>query len=209
MKAESFTSSVPGLPKNIINAKWDEHYLLRKAISPGFSDSALRSQEPVIAKHVNIMVNGLRQKSEASKDGLKPPVNMEGWMNWTTFDLVGELVLGMPFDSLKSQDYHPWVIFMLRSLKDGAPMAASHYLGFGWVNRLLYNTFGAKQLRNVEAYTDSMLKDRLNNGSICSHDLFEGIVERQDEWVSGDEVETAFGFLVNSAHFFPLSSFLA
>lgn len=177
-----------------MSAEWDEHHRLRKAISPGFSDSALRAQEPIIAKHVNIMVNGLRQKS-ASKDGLTQPVNMEGWMNWTTFDLVGELVLGMPFDSLKIQNYHPWVIFMLRSLKDGAPMAATHYLGFGWVNWLLYNTVGAKQLKKVEAYTDSMLKDRLDNGSTCSQDLFEGIVKRQDEWVSGNAVETAVCFL--------------
>lgn len=207
VKLDSVTASVPGLPKNIINSGWDEHGRLRKALSPGFSDAALRSQEPIIAKHVNLMLDGLRRHL-ASQDGSREqhPLNMEGWMNWTTFDLVGELVFGMSFDSLKAQNYHPWVIFMLQSLRDGAPMAAFHYLGLGWVNMLLYKTVGATQLKKVEAYTDVMLKHRLDTGSTCQ-DLFEGFIKRQNEWVSDGNIEAAFTQLLIHVHPLPLSLF--
>lgn len=103
-------------------------------------------------------------------------------MNWTTFDVVGELVFGLSFDSLTKFEYHPWVIFMLQQLKDAGLLAAISYLGFGWVNRLLYKTIGVQAIKTVLVHTDRMLKHRLENNPECQ-DLFEGLVKKQAEWV--------------------------
>lgn len=182
-KAESMTNSIEDFPKQIISADRQEHQRLRRALSHGFSDSAIRSQEPTIAKHVDKLMRGLKIKSVA-QDGSTQMLNIESWMNWTTFDVVGELVFGLSFGCLERFDYHPWVIFMLQSLKDGAIMNSLHYVGYGWVNKLLYRTVGAQALKKMTTYTDNMLNYRLENGQQYE-DLFEGLVKKQAEWVCG------------------------
>lgn len=184
-KADAVANSIEALPRHIINAERDEHQRLRRALSHGFSDGAIRSQEPIIARHVDRLVAGLRQEavaSSAAADGSPRMLNMEAWMNWTTFDVVGELVFGLSFGSLKSLEYHPWVIFMIRQLKESAVLAGLHYIGLGWVNTLLYKTTSTYSLKKVFEHTDRMLEHRLENEPECQ-DLFEGLVKKQAEWV--------------------------
>lgn len=180
-KADSMSNAIDDIPRQIINAGREEHQRLRRALSHGFSDSAIRSQEPTISKHVDKLIHGLTIKSVAP-DGSTQVLNIESWMNWTTFDVVGELVFGLSFGCLEKLEYHPWVIFMLQSMKDGALMNSLHYLGLGWVNQLLYRTVGAQNLKKVTTHTDKMLKYRLENGQQYD-DLFEGLVKKQAEWV--------------------------
>ena len=37
------------------------------------------------------------------------PVDMLKWYNFTTFDIIGDLVFGEPFHCLDNSDYHPWI----------------------------------------------------------------------------------------------------
>lgn len=108
-------------------------------------------------------------------------------MNWTTFDVVGELVFGTTFDSLSNFEYHPWVLLIIRSMKESSTVAALHYLGVGWVNSVLYKSVGSPGLKNVIGCTDEMLKHRLENDPECQ-DLFEGLVKKQAEWVCDAEL---------------------
>ena len=47
-------------------------------------------------------------------------VDMVAWYNFTTFDIIGDLAFGEPFDCLKNSDYHQWVSIIFSSLKYGA-----------------------------------------------------------------------------------------
>jgi cytochrome P450 len=62
---------------SIINANTEKHASLRKMLSPGFSDKALRDQEPVIQQYVDLLV---RRLEEESMDGNKS-MDIAAWFN--------------------------------------------------------------------------------------------------------------------------------
>ncbi len=63
----------------------------------------MRRQEPTIVKYVDLLLSKLNEMGE----GGAKPVNIEACYNWTTFDVVGELVFGQSFGCLESVHYHP------------------------------------------------------------------------------------------------------
>ncbi|KAL8783766.1 MAG: hypothetical protein Q9213_004382 [Squamulea squamosa] len=99
--------------KNIVNVNDSDHSRMRRLLSFAFSDKALREQEPIIQTHVNNLIVGLR--TQCREHGGK--ADLAKWFNWTTFDVIGDLAFGEPFDCLKDTTYHPWVAMLMNSLK--------------------------------------------------------------------------------------------
>ena len=87
--------------KNIINAEHKRHGEMRKMLSSGFSAQALAAQEPLIKRYIDSLMVQLRVHGES---GAKP-LNIVAWLNYTTFDMIGDLTFGEPFDCLGSADY--------------------------------------------------------------------------------------------------------
>jgi cytochrome P450 len=177
-KARPVAAPIEDLPTIITNAGKEEHQRLRRALSHGFSDNAIRSQEPLIMKHVDKLIAGLKDRCSEAK-----PLNMEAWYNWTTFDVVGDLVFGLSFGCLEKYEYNPWVHFMMESIKYGASMSALVYVGWSAFVQLFFRLVGSKGMEELHKHTNHMVASRLN----LTHereDLFEGIVKKKDEWVS-------------------------
>ena len=61
-------------------------------------------QEPLIQLHVDILMDQLKQNS--IKSGGK--VDMEDWLRWTTFDIMGELAFYESIDCLRSERHRQW-----------------------------------------------------------------------------------------------------
>ncbi|KAL8772206.1 MAG: hypothetical protein Q9194_004677 [Teloschistes cf. exilis] len=95
--------------KNILTANDADHSRMRRLLSHAFSDKALRDQEPIIQTYVDNLMTGLRNQ--------RGNVNLADWFNWTTFDVIGDLAFGEPFDCLKETTYQPWVAMIMDSLK--------------------------------------------------------------------------------------------
>lgn len=70
-----------GVPLGINNAEGSYHARLRKQLSYAFSGKALKEQEPLIRKHIDMLINRLR--TMASRDG---KIDMAQWYNFATFD---------------------------------------------------------------------------------------------------------------------------
>jgi cytochrome P450 len=87
---------------HIIGAPREQHSKLRKLLSHGFSDKALREQGAVLNNYAMKMIDGLKAKGSE-------PVDLVQWYNFTTFDVIGHLVFGESFDCLSNSTYHPWV----------------------------------------------------------------------------------------------------
>lgn len=51
-------------PRSIVTAEKEEHAILRKILAPGFSDKAMREQEPIIGSYVNLLIQRLGQRCE-------------------------------------------------------------------------------------------------------------------------------------------------
>ncbi|KAI0013292.1 putative cytochrome P450 [Xylariaceae sp. FL0662B] len=175
-KAATFNRVLRHVPTSIINADREEHSRLRRALSHGFSDNAMREQEPMIMKYVNLLLDRLHQECDHGKKGL----NMEAWYNWTTFDVVGDLVFGQSFRCLENIHYHPWIEFIFGSVRYGAVLVAITYMGWGDLVQLIFKA-GGGAVKRVRRYTDEMVTSRLDMEK-QRDDLFEGLVKRRDDW---------------------------
>ncbi|KAJ8061999.1 hypothetical protein OCU04_009781 [Sclerotinia nivalis] len=96
----------PDEPTNIFTAVGDHHRRLRRLQSHVFSEKALASQEPLIQDYVRHFLSGLVKFSSLTSDN---SINIGQWYNYTTFDLIGDLSFGEPFDCVKTGQMHPWV----------------------------------------------------------------------------------------------------
>lgn len=62
---------------SVLGAPGARHGELRRMLSHGFSERALRDQEPLILSYADLLISNLRRCSE----GGTKPVNMEAWYN--------------------------------------------------------------------------------------------------------------------------------
>lgn len=90
----------PSDPHQIVSVSDpDCHAAMRKALSHGFSAGALASQEDRVHHFVNML---LKQISDRYTE---EPADMSKWYNYVTFDVIGELAFGEPFDCVESGEW--------------------------------------------------------------------------------------------------------
>ncbi|CAM6002885.1 unnamed protein product [Sphagnum balticum] len=177
-KAKVFYNAT-GEPNNLVNADRFEHSQIRRAISSGFSEKALREQEPTIVRHIDHLIERLTERC----DGGKVALEMEKWYGWTTFDIVGDLVFGQDFSSLASASHSRLSQLVLDTVTAIDFVAALKYLGLDLVVTVLTKMGGAN-----DAY-DAVLDDigeRLQKRIANPDDrtgLIEGLIQKQDDWV--------------------------
>jgi len=104
--------------QEILTADEKDHTRLRRVLTHAFSDRAIREQEPLVQKYVDVL---MRQLNEQSSKGT---VDMSKWLNWATFDIIGDLAFGEPFGCLETGDYHPWVSLIFDTVKAVSIMGA-------------------------------------------------------------------------------------
>lgn len=68
--------------ENILFSNDANHAKFRKALSHAFSEQALRLQEPLIKKYIDMLIDALHEEAGNGKD-----VDMTMWYNLTTFDI--------------------------------------------------------------------------------------------------------------------------
>lgn len=112
MKDPKFYLRGPSGP-SIINTNDADHSRARRLLSHAFSEKALRDQESLIQSYVDMLIERLNGEVSASRE----TVDMSQWFNFTTFDIIGDLAFGEPFDCLRESQYHPWVKMIFVSAK--------------------------------------------------------------------------------------------
>ncbi|KAI8635575.1 cytochrome P450 [Xylariaceae sp. FL1651] len=91
-------------PKNIISSNPQDHFRLRRAMLPAFSDKALTQQEPLIRTYVDLLIQRLQEVSATGKY-----TNMVRWYNFTTFDLIADLTFGESLCGLETGQSNVWL----------------------------------------------------------------------------------------------------
>ncbi|CZT11981.1 related to isotrichodermin C-15 hydroxylase (cytochrome P-450 monooxygenase CYP65A1) [Rhynchosporium agropyri] len=74
------------------------HKRIRHNFAPGFSDKALREQEPRITTYIDILINKLRDINE--------PVDIAELLQFASVDIIGDLIFGGPFQCLEHSTLH-------------------------------------------------------------------------------------------------------
>lgn len=71
------------LRDTIIGSKRENHTRYRKALAHGFTAQAMRDQQPLIMKYVDLLIQRIGEYS----DGGNKALDMAAWYNWITFDV--------------------------------------------------------------------------------------------------------------------------
>ncbi|TRX94632.1 hypothetical protein FHL15_004404 [Xylaria flabelliformis] len=172
----------------IFSADRQHHSLLRRQLSHGFSDRTMHAQEPIFREYMDLLTKRLAERSDTGK-----PVDMAAWMNFITFDVIGNLAFGSDFGCLENSSYHPWVEAITGNFKDAAKMRVILQfmpppLLFG-----LYKLGIFKGRKTHLAYTKDKLRGRLEAGTERP-DFIEGLLKKKD--ISVEELEVNAAVLV-------------
>ncbi|KAH8900750.1 putative cytochrome P450 monooxygenase [Thozetella sp. PMI_491] len=184
-----------GMPPSLISEDRDNHALLRRLMAPGFSDRAMREQEPVIGGYISLLIHQLRANSvvrpidSIGKEGEKrpdveigapKPVDMTAWFNWTTFDVIGDLAFGEPFGCLERGIYDPFVAQLTASGKLSVFIAAFKPWGLDLLIVPLLRYLVVRR-QPVNKATTEKLQRRMALKEERA-DLIGGLLKKQKDW---------------------------
>lgn len=129
-KPEVGTLRTPNRAPSLVTARsMKEHDRMRLVLSYGFSERALKEQEPIIQKYVDLLITQLMHQSIANGENGVVTLNVGEWYSFTTFDIIGDLSFGESFHSLENSRHHEWVQSSCRGIKFGVLMTVFDHFG--------------------------------------------------------------------------------
>lgn len=146
----------------MLTANTENHSRVRRLFSPAFSERALRQQEPLFRKYVDLLMYKI---SEVGEEGRKP-VEMGQLLNFATFDVMAELCFGQPLGLLAKNEYSPWVKSIFESLKM-LPIASM--INYYPILNAIFTRFEPKSVTEQRVthckHSEERVNQRLQNGS--------------------------------------------
>ncbi|PHH90361.1 hypothetical protein CDD83_3884 [Cordyceps sp. RAO-2017] len=111
----------------------------------------------------------LEKLSERAKT--KEPLNIVQWLNFTTFDIIGELSFSEPFFCLENNGYHPWVSFIFRGIQGAALRRFLHYYPLlEWLVQTVNLSSKMKSILQIRSSAKDKAKARMAHGLQPLHD---------------------------------------
>ncbi|KAL0935526.1 uncharacterized protein CTRU02_210117 [Colletotrichum truncatum] len=150
-----------GVP-SMLTTGTENHSRMRRLFAPAFSERALRQQEPLFRKYVDLLVYKISEVGEAGKK----PVEMTQLLNFATFDVMAELCFGQPLGLLAKNEYSPWVKSIFESLKM-LPIAS--IINYYPILNAIFTRFEPKSVTQQRVthckHSEERVNQRLQNGS--------------------------------------------
>lgn len=115
-KDRSFFNQTVNGADHIQIAGDEDHRRMRRLQSHAFSEKALRSQEDLIQKYVDLLMRQLRDRAANPTTAI---VDMVKWYNFTTFDVIGDLAFGESFGCLEQGVWHRWITAIFTMVRSG------------------------------------------------------------------------------------------
>lgn len=97
---------MPGF-KDLIRVNDSDHARARRNLSHAFSESSLKKQDGLIRHYIDLLVEKL---DEVAERGIECDIGR--MLNYTTFDIMGDLSAGEDMGCLTGGAYHPQVAFI-------------------------------------------------------------------------------------------------
>ena len=185
----------PGRPQDLLSASAEVHARLRKLVSGAFSPRALQGQEKVIQLYVSMLVGALRKYADENK-----VFNLVDLMNFTTFDIIGDLSFGQSFDGLRKLETHGWVQNLFDMLAT-VPLfrEGSGYPALMFVLRKLPMAKGMIDARKYTwNFTAECVNRRLQDGTRASR---SDLVEAMNKGKGSDEAMSELEMIAVSLNF--------
>jgi cytochrome P450 len=122
-KNRIWAQPAPNGVRSILSADQTDHTRMRRTLSAAFSVKALRDAYQLATVHIDTLLAELTHKSEHGPAVL----DFKDYYIWTTFDIIGDLGFGEPFNCLKDERYHDWVSFLFSHLHAGSLNAGINF----------------------------------------------------------------------------------
>ncbi|KAK0629419.1 cytochrome P450 [Bombardia bombarda] len=146
---------------SMLAANREDHSRARRALAHAFSAKAMQAQQDLIVGYVDLFITRLMELVSDKHDGNGTTVDVVKWFNWTTFDIIGDLSFGAPFDCLQTSSYHPWVTTVFNSITQfGYLMAVQRHAPM-LVTTLRTVTGLGKPQQEQAKYAEELIKKRL------------------------------------------------
>ncbi|KAK3985825.1 hypothetical protein QBC44DRAFT_150477 [Cladorrhinum sp. PSN332] len=196
----------PGQPESLLSAiDPDYHARMRKALAPGFTPRALKAQEQFIHRYANLLVERLREKAaggEAEKAG-RVELDIWPWLNFTTFDIFGDLGFGESFDCLQDSKYHPWIALLFKSVEAATWVASARF--YPWLEWALMKCI-PPSLKKMQKDHYQQIVDKVRrrlNYEMERPDIMSSMIRKDDGENGGlalplDEINVTFMILVTT-----------
>ncbi|KAL8950541.1 MAG: hypothetical protein Q9222_003430 [Ikaeria aurantiellina] len=180
---------------SILSANDADHSRYRRLLSHAFSDRALRQQEPLLMKYIDLLVTRLHEHAKSAS-----VVDMVQWFNFTTFDIVGDLSLGEPFGGLEEGRYHGWISVIFAQFKLAALAITFRFFGLDRILKALLPKSAIEKRRQHAETANAKIHRRLEQGPSADaqrNDFMTYVSRYNDEkGMSVLEIEATFRALV-------------
>lgn len=190
----------PNGVRSILSANDADHSRFRRLLVHGFSEKALRDQEPLIQSYVELFIARMLEKTSAAGDETAR-VNITQWFNFITFDIIGHLSFGESFHCLEKSQYHPWIAIVYSHFKATALAACCRF--FPVLERVMLYTL-PKTVKQQRIDHFNMSKEKVHqriaaqqNHTWGNADFMAHVLRHNDEkGMSLPEIESTFNILV-------------
>ncbi|KAI9052864.1 hypothetical protein LZ554_003136 [Drepanopeziza brunnea f. sp. 'monogermtubi'] len=112
-----YSEVIEGSPGNVSNVDIQNHKRQRRVMSHAFSTSALREQEDIVHRYTDLLISRLHEKITGPEKG---NVDISQWLNFTTFDVIGDLAFDNQFHFLETGQNSVWMSALFDSISTTA-----------------------------------------------------------------------------------------
>ena len=192
----------PGQAQSLISANDPEdHARMRKLLSHSFTEHALKAQEPILQKYIGLLVERLRERataleSEIAEQGL---VDIVPWLNYTTFDIFGDLGFGESFDCLQHSRYHPWIKLVFNSVKASSFIISARF--YPLIESLLRKCIPRSVIKVKEDHYNHIVEkvQRRINWEVERPDIMSHVIKHNNKkGMTLEEIQVTFMVLTNA-----------
>lgn len=185
---------------SILSANDADHARYRRLLAHAFSEKALREQEHLPLAYIDLLIRRLRDIVSASEDD-GAVVDIVKWLNFTTFDIVGDLALGEPFYCLEESKYHGWVSILFIQFKAAGVFMSLRFFGLDKPLRMVLPKSFLKKRAEHAKYSLDRIHRRLDQGKEGAdaqrNDFMTYVLRYNDEkGMTVPEIEQTFRVLV-------------
>jgi cytochrome P450 len=178
-KANWFYRPIEDHASTVVNENKEQHGRLRRQMAHGFSEKAMREQEPLIRGYVDKLLDRLHEFCSSGS-----PVILSDWYNYTTFDIIGDLAFGEPFGCLQGSNLDGWIQGIFEAGRIGIILQTLSF--FPLVKRVLMGMAPASMKEahaKHQRLTQQKMERRMENDE-GRPDLIEGLLRKKEELVS-------------------------
>ncbi|PQE22673.1 cytochrome P450 1 protein [Rutstroemia sp. NJR-2017a BVV2] len=172
LRPKIWSSRPPGVEAhNFITANAADHARFRKVFQPAFSDRATKSHEPTVKRYIDLLISRLNEAIAVDRT-----VDLVQWLNFTTFDIIGDLGWGSSFNCLQESSYHPWIRVVLHFK---AVLIANSIKYYPLLHTILMKITPASALRDLRQALETghlKVQDRLQHDVDC-RDIMSHVID--------------------------------